>query len=581
MKKKIFTLIALLCTIVGGAKAADTDNVLIKTIDFKSDAWAGCRTAERFTSADGAIEGCSANADLALTTNGEMNFAGSNMAANGANALIIPLENINGSIKIVVTSTSPNVRFNWYLAEGDDECANRNGTKAGVTTVNYTMASTTATTGTLYMGRRGSADEIAITKIQVYTADASSVADPTISFTSPEVSITCPTTGAQIYYTLDGTDPTDASTLYSAPFTISEDKVVKAIAYKGGTTSSIVSKYCGLDKTFSATTLVRFDDGNFASPASATIEGITLGSGVVYSDNPGKVDGLSFAGGLQFDGGSYNANRFISFKVAAACKIYIYGTSNSADVRYVNVKEGSMPENGEDGTLVGRNASGYTDMSLYECSSATTVYITPRNGKNYRIFGVKIVFGNENEYTVTIGDTGFASLSLPFAVSIPSGVTAYTGEVGATSVTLTKIVDGVIPANTGVIVAGDAGSYTFSETTLSGLATSALGYSAGEGVDVSTSSDNYYVLSKQGSVAAFTKVTNSNYQVIPANKAYVRVSVSSARVLDIDINSNDATGINTIENIAKSDVYYNLKGQLIANPSNGLYVVNGKKVIIK
>jgi hypothetical protein len=37
--------------------------------------------------------------------------------------------------------------------------------------------------------------------------------------------------GMEVYYTLDGTDPTTASTKYAAPFTISETTTVKAIAY--------------------------------------------------------------------------------------------------------------------------------------------------------------------------------------------------------------------------------------------------------------------------------------------------------------------------------------------------------------
>ncbi len=44
--------------------------------------------------------------------------------------------------------------------------------------------------------------------------------------------------GAAIYYTVDGTDPTTGSTLYTGPFTVSEDTVVKAIAAMEGKVSS-------------------------------------------------------------------------------------------------------------------------------------------------------------------------------------------------------------------------------------------------------------------------------------------------------------------------------------------------------
>lgn len=44
-----------------------------------------------------------------------------------------------------------------------------------------------------------------------------------------------------VYYTLDGTEPTTASTVYAAPFTVKETTTVKAVAYRGETASFVTS----------------------------------------------------------------------------------------------------------------------------------------------------------------------------------------------------------------------------------------------------------------------------------------------------------------------------------------------------
>ena len=96
----------------------------------------------------------------------------------------------------------------------------------------------------------GTAKHVRISKVTVTYEDGDSpvvtVATPVIAGETPftestQVSITCATQGASIYYTVDGTTPTANSTAYSAPFTLTESATVKAIAYDANNNASSVA----------------------------------------------------------------------------------------------------------------------------------------------------------------------------------------------------------------------------------------------------------------------------------------------------------------------------------------------------
>jgi hypothetical protein len=59
--------------------------------------------------------------------------------------------------------------------------------------------------------------------------------------TAQPVTITCPTSGATIYYTLDGSTPTAASSPYTGSLTISSSAVLKAVGVKSGADNSEVA----------------------------------------------------------------------------------------------------------------------------------------------------------------------------------------------------------------------------------------------------------------------------------------------------------------------------------------------------
>ncbi|WP_069203032.1 chitobiase/beta-hexosaminidase C-terminal domain-containing protein [Bacillus testis] len=87
---------------------------------------------------------------------------------------------------------------------------------------------------------RGAADIVAdASKVQPV------VATPGAGFikAGEEITLSTNTKGATIYYTVNGDEPTTASTVYNAPITLTEDAIIKAIAVKDGLTSSSVATF--------------------------------------------------------------------------------------------------------------------------------------------------------------------------------------------------------------------------------------------------------------------------------------------------------------------------------------------------
>lgn len=86
-----------------------------------------------------------------------------------------------------------------------------------------------------------------------------------------EISISCETEGATIYYTTDGTEPSKESSVYNAPFTVSGDATVKAFAVLDGFTDSevavaeyeipVLAKYGYVKSITSGKTYLLYNDG--------------------------------------------------------------------------------------------------------------------------------------------------------------------------------------------------------------------------------------------------------------------------------------------------------------------------------
>lgn len=197
-------------------------------------------------------------------------------------------------------------------------------------------------------------------------------------------------------------------------------------------------------------------------------------------------------------------------------------------------------------------------------------------------------------YPVSISAAGYASLCLPFSVTLPeSGLTAYkvtainrdnNNEMNLESVGRT------IPAGEPVILQGAAGNYTLTINADNGTKVTG-NILTGATVKRTGISEDYYALAKktidETETVAFFRVSTTN---MPANKAYLlkknipAQAVNAAMFMfNFDGNGGEVTDINTATKTeTESNVYYDLNGRRELYPSHGIYVKgNGQKVFIK
>lgn len=191
--------------------------------------------------------------------------------------------------------------------------------------------------------------------------------------------------------------------------------------------------------------------------------------------------------------------------------------------------------------------------------------------------------------SIEIGATEWGTFASDYNLDFSqaeAGLTAYKVTDRTSTAIEKEELTGIVPAGTPMLLnaPGGAGTYTVPVATSAGTPITGNCLQAGTGAAVSqNASYDRYVLVNDGG-AKFKKIT-SNSATVATNRAYLEFDkiISSRDILSID--GGDATGINMVNGeglkINGSDVYYNLQGQRVLYPTKGLYIVNGKKVIIK
>ena len=96
---------------------------------------------------------------------------------------------------------------------------------------------------------------------------------------------------------------------------------------------------------------------------------------------------------------------------------------------------------------------------------------------------------------------------------------------------------------------------------------------------------NIYVLSRGIEEYTGFKIVGSTVKSITANKAYIALPAdSNVKEIRISFGGETPTGIDDVKAILNgcgADMIYDLSGRRVNNPTKGIYIINGKKVLIK
>lgn len=182
----------------------------------------------------------------------------------------------------------------------------------------------------------------------------------------------------------------------------------------------------------------------------------------------------------------------------------------------------------------------------------------------------------------------WSTLYLPFAVQLPDGLKAYTGQADADAgtVALTEIADGLVPAGNGVVLQGSADTYTLAIQPDGGNAPLADNDLTGTNtVQPLTDGNQLYVLGRNNGEVGFY-LPNEAQTTLTANKAYIDGSAAAALAAGYRfiLGGDETTGIGsalTPDGPTADEPCYDLQGRRVDQPKEGIYIKGGKKVYIR
>ena len=233
---------------------------------------------------------------------------------------------------------------------------------------------------TAYVGfTAGTGGETAIQNIKNWTFTSGTTqvaAEPTFTpspgtYTSAQnVSLSSATTGATIYYTVDGSTPTASSAVYSAPIVVSAASLtIRAFAAETGYQSSpiVVGTY-QIQGTAATPTFTPASGTSFSSPMSVSIADATPSASIYYT-----TDGSTPTTGSQLYSGPFTIGATTTVHAIATASGYTQGAQGSASYTYTPTESAAATPTFSPGAGTYTSAQSVT---IADTTPGATIYYT-------------------------------------------------------------------------------------------------------------------------------------------------------------------------------------------------------------
>ena len=211
------------------------------------------------------------------------------------------------------------------------------------------------------------------------------------------------------------------------------------------------------------------------------------------------------------------------------------------------------------------------------------------------IEGVAIYDEIPTEVSITIGKYGTTVYSSPYALDFSEveGLKAYaatgynitTGEITMTKTSTTDSSVGIYlvgAPNTTYIVPIIELSSNQSLNMLAGVLVKTTVYATSDDGQYA----NYRYVTKTGDTTPKFYRATSGGASVSAGKAYLQIPLAwlgsnASNTVGMRFDDGETTDIEEVNGEKEESIYYDLQGRRVENPSNGIYIVNGKKVWVK